>query len=132
MFDHGGDGLIKCSHRRQSFRDLPKKHCIKQYTINNTALSGVKSNLGRKLDQRLQFASPFLLLFIFCFSINYFSFTKCFPPHPTCDVVAASHLGLIQVETPWTMLRRHHDVSTGTLMRQTYLRRLCDVSLVLK
>ena len=31
-----------------------------------------------------------------------------------------------------TMLRHHHDVATGTSIRQTYLRRLCDVSLVRK
>ena len=50
--------------------------------------------------------------------------------HLACDVVATSHLGLILVETSRTMLRRHHDVATGTSMRRTYLRRLCDVSLV--
>ena len=50
--------------------------------------------------------------------------------HPACDVVATSHLGLIQVETSRTMLIRYHDVATGTSMRHTYLRRLCDVSLV--
>ena len=50
--------------------------------------------------------------------------------HPACDIVATSHIGLIQVETSRTMLRRHHEVATGTSMRQTYLRRLCDVSLV--
>ena len=49
--------------------------------------------------------------------------------HPTCDVAATSHLGLIYVETSRTMLRCHHDVATGTSMRRTYLRRLCDVSL---
>ena len=30
------------------------------------------------------------------------------------------------------MLRRHHDVATGTSLRRTYFRRLCDVSLVSK
>ena len=50
--------------------------------------------------------------------------------YPTSDVVATSHLGLIWVKMPRTVLRRHHDVATGTLMRPTYLRRLCDVSLV--
>ena len=44
--------------------------------------------------------------------------------HPACDVVATSHLGLIQVETSRTMLRRHRDVATGTSMRRTYFRRL--------
>ena len=44
--------------------------------------------------------------------------------HPACDVVATSHLGLIQVETSRTMLRRHHEVATGASMRRTYLRRL--------
>ena len=34
--------------------------------------------------------------------------------HPTCDVLATSHLGLIKVETSRNMLRRHHDVATGT------------------
>ena len=47
-----------------------------------------------------------------------------------CDVVVTSQLGLIQVGTSPTNLRRHHDVATGTLMRWTYLRRLCDTSLV--
>ena len=51
-------------------------------------------------------------------------------PHPACDVVATSYLGLIKVETSRTMPRRYHDVATGTSMRRTYLRRLCDVSLV--
>ena len=35
-------------------------------------------------------------------------------PHPACDVVATSHLGVIYVEMSQTMLRRHHDVTTGT------------------
>ena len=52
--------------------------------------------------------------------------------HVASDVVATSHVGLILVETSQTMLRRHHDVATGTSMRQTYLRRLSDVSLVCK
>ena len=51
---------------------------------------------------------------------------------PGMHVVATSHLGLISVETSRTMLRRHRGVSTGTSMRLTYLRRLCDVSLVRK
>ena len=38
--------------------------------------------------------------------------------HLACDVVATSHLGLILVETLRTMLRRHHDVATGTSMRR--------------
>ena len=52
--------------------------------------------------------------------------------HVASDVVATSHVGLILVETSQTMLRRHHDVATGTSIRQTYLRRLCAVSLVRK
>ena len=31
-----------------------------------------------------------------------------------------------------TMLRHHQDVATGTSIKRTYLRRLCDVSLILK
>ena len=50
----------------------------------------------------------------------------------TCDDVATSHLGLIYVGTSRTMLRRHHDVATGTSMRRTYLRYLCNVSLIRK
>ena len=43
------------------------------------------------------------------------------------DVVATSHLGLIQVEMSWTILSRHHDVATGTWMRRTYIWRRNDV-----
>ena len=51
-------------------------------------------------------------------------------PHPACDVVAKCHLGLIYVETLRIMLRRHHDLATGTSFRRTYFRCLCNVSLV--
>ena len=50
----------------------------------------------------------------------------------TCDIVATSHLGLIYVGTARTMLRRHHDVAIGTSMRRTYLRQLCNISLICK
>ena len=47
--------------------------------------------------------------------------------HPACDVIATSHLGLIQVGTLLTMLRLHRYITICTAMRRTYLRRLCDV-----
>ena len=34
--------------------------------------------------------------------------------HLAFDVVATSHLGLINLETSWAMLRHYHGVATGT------------------
>ena len=49
-----------------------------------------------------------------------------------CNVGVTSHLGLIYLKKSWAILRRHHDVTTGTSMRRAYLRHLCDILLVCK
>ena len=80
-------------------------------------------NLARRLEHDSMLAIEW-------FESNYMKLIQ--DTHPAFAVVATSHLGLIQVGTWQIMLRRHHDLATATSMKRTYLRRLCEISLVSK
>ena len=92
------------------FKYIPEKH----ETVTDNLSIMIYVN---KIENRITFKikSGYYLELLTPETMKFFGSTKStITTHLACDVVETSHLGLILVETLRIMLRRHHDVATGT------------------